>query len=87
MKKIKTAYYYLFYLLYKRGQGSATIFPYDFIASLYVIILEILVISTRGLINRNVNKELNSVNSVGMYRALYISITKSILPHNDHNNR
>ncbi|WP_326983440.1 hypothetical protein VUJ46_02520 [Chryseobacterium sp. MYb264] len=44
MERIKNGYYFMFYTLYSRGKKSATIFPYDFIASLYIIILEILII-------------------------------------------
>lgn len=46
MKKIEEAYNYLFYILYKRSQRSNTIFPDDFIASLYILVMEILIISS-----------------------------------------
>lgn len=41
MKNVKQAYYYVFYILYKRRQKSENILSSDFIASLYIIILEI----------------------------------------------
>jgi len=43
--------------------------------------------ATRGLINRYLNKGLNAVNSIGLYRTVYPATAKAILPHNDHNNR
>lgn len=43
--------------------------------------------ATRGLINRYLNKGLNAVNSIGLYRTAYPATAKAILPHNDHNNR
>ncbi|SIP86242.1 hypothetical protein SAMN05880574_10129 [Chryseobacterium sp. RU37D] len=41
---------------------------------------------TRGFMNRYLNKGLNGVNSVGMYRTLYPIVAKSALPNNKHNN-
>lgn len=42
MNKIKQSYYYFFYVLYRSRQNSENnILPRDFIASLYIIILEI----------------------------------------------
>lgn len=43
---MKQAYYYTFYVLYKREQKSITIFSYDFLSSLYMIIIGILLISS-----------------------------------------
>lgn len=44
MNKIKQAYYYLFYKLYKHAQKSPTIFPYDFIAGLYLEVLIVFIV-------------------------------------------
>jgi hypothetical protein len=43
--------------------------------------------ATRGLLNRYLNKGLNGVNSVGLYKTVYPATVKAVLPHNDHNNR
>ena len=43
--------------------------------------------ATRGLLNRYLNKGLNGVNSVGLYRTLASSTAKALAPYNDHNNR
>jgi len=41
MNKIKRAYYFAFYIIYLHAKRSSTIFSHEFIASLYIIILEI----------------------------------------------
>lgn len=46
MNNIKQAYYYFFYTLYKRSEKSSTLFPYNFISSLYIIILQIFLIGS-----------------------------------------
>jgi len=43
--------------------------------------------ANRGLMNRYLNKGLNGINSVGFYKTVYMSGVKSVLPHNNHNNR
>ena len=43
--------------------------------------------ATRGFLNKYLNKGLNGVNSIGLYRTLYPLTAKMALPHNDHNNR
>lgn len=37
--------------------------------------------ATRGFLNRTVNKGLNTVNNVGMYRTVYTSLIKSQSPN------
>ena len=44
MEKIKKAYYYLFYKLYKHAQKSATIFLHEFIAGLYLEVLIVFIL-------------------------------------------
>lgn len=43
--------------------------------------------ATRGFLNSYLNKGLNGVNSVGLYRTVAPVTAKAILPYNGHNNR
>lgn len=43
--------------------------------------------ANRGLMNRYLNKGLNGINSVGLYKTVYMSGVKAVLPYNNHNNR